>query len=243
MTRLTAHPRSRGENDRAGRRRRCERGSSPLTRGKPRRRQPVPDRRGLIPAHAGKTTATTSTERRPRAHPRSRGENRCRRSMARSSTGSSPLTRGKQETLNEGGVKARLIPAHAGKTINSRGGGICAWAHPRSRGENRDMAFTRSSYVGSSPLTRGKRLTVAVGTARGRLIPAHAGKTVPAASSANALKAHPRSRGENGEHRQDLADEGGSSPLTRGKLHEDLGRYEQVGLIPAHAGKTRGQAG
>ena len=238
MTRLTAHPRSRGENDRAGRRRRCERGSSPLTRGKPRRRQPVPDRRGLIPAHAGKTTATTSTERRPRAHPRSRGENRCRRSMARSSTGSSPLTRGKQETLNEGGVKARLIPAHAGKTINSRGGGICAWAHPRSRGENRDMAFTRSSYVGSSPLTRGKRLTVAVGTARGRLIPAHAGKTAATARAAPSSEAHPRSRGENLAPMMMRFGTAGSSPLTRGKPRRGGVEPRRLRLIPAHAGKT-----
>ena len=50
-----AHPRSRGENgnDRAA----CllDRGSSPLTRGKPFLYRDPMGRRGLIPAHAGKT--------------------------------------------------------------------------------------------------------------------------------------------------------------------------------------------
>ena len=70
-----AHPRSRGENliwslpdATAG-------GSSPLTRGKQRRRSRRPQRAGLIPAHAGKTCRCRSWPRRPRAHPRSRGEN------------------------------------------------------------------------------------------------------------------------------------------------------------------------
>ena len=51
-------------------------GSSPLTRGK--RLPKVRDflRRRLIPAHAGKTRASEGPRIRPRAHPRSRGENR-----------------------------------------------------------------------------------------------------------------------------------------------------------------------
>ena len=51
-----AHPRSRGENlgDRGQERR--DRGSSPLTRGKPERMTTGAPSWGLIPAHAGKTT-------------------------------------------------------------------------------------------------------------------------------------------------------------------------------------------
>ena len=55
--RSRAHPRSRGEN--YGDMTLEERGvgSSPLTRGKPMEHMPLPPNAGLIPAHAGKTSA------------------------------------------------------------------------------------------------------------------------------------------------------------------------------------------
>ena len=113
------------------------------------------------------------------------------------------------------------------------------WAHPRSRGENCAWCMLWASRGGSSPLTRGKRLAVAVGTARGRLIPAHAGKTVDDAVIRKEDQAHPRSRGENFRGlKKQIASEG-SSPLTRGKRGVLDGRIGGGGLIPAHAGKTR----
>ena len=51
-----AHPRSRGENHSLDRRRQMGEGSSPLTRGKRRKRQYPSVECGLIPAHAGKTS-------------------------------------------------------------------------------------------------------------------------------------------------------------------------------------------
>ena len=51
--------------------------------------------------------------------------------------------------------------------------------------------------MGSSPLTRGKLISTVVGVISGRLIPAHAGKTVKVSVVAETKKAHPRSRGEN----------------------------------------------
>ena len=50
-----AHPRSRGENQVRTRLARRLAGSSPLTRGKLQIPKPKPHRKGLIPAHAGKT--------------------------------------------------------------------------------------------------------------------------------------------------------------------------------------------
>ena len=51
--------------------------------------------------------------------------------------------------------------------------------------------------------------------------------------------AHPRSRGENEARGAAWHPSEGSSPLTRGKLlNGDLGRVA-LGLIPAHAGKTK----
>ena len=51
--------------------------------------------------------------------------------------------------------------------------------------------------------------------------------------------AHPRSRGENWTRQSRRRDDGGSSPLTRGKSCCSLTTLVSIGLIPAHAGKIR----
>ena len=111
-------------------------------------------------------------------------------------------------------------------------------AHPRSRGENPSSSRYRKTVRGSSPLTRGKQEGPGPTRGRGRLIPAHAGKTLLLCVGPRALWAHPRSRGENHENVGLDKTVGGSSPLTRGK-RLNRGLPELVhGLIPAHAGKT-----
>ena len=134
--RRAAHPRSRGENSRRPHKRTMLRGSSPLTRGKPGSRPGLAGRRGLIPAHAGKTLTQAPDELEAEAHPRSRGENFSAAMSSRCLQGSSPLTRGKRSCLPRTARTRGLIPAHAGKT--ARGGRVWRsfWAHPRSRGEN-----------------------------------------------------------------------------------------------------------
>ena len=52
------------------------------------------------------------------------------------------------------------------------------------------------------------------------------------------VSAHPRSRGENPIHTRARLGVAGSSPLTRGKQRVRLQSEEEIGLIPAHAGKT-----
>ena len=103
------------------------------------------------------------------------------------------------------------------------------------------MAADHRIQHGSSPLTRGKpqpcgRVRFAAG-----LIPAHAGKTRNRRQLAESGWAHPRSRGEN--HARKVAKPGdkGSSPLTRGKLVVGCHAMLLCGLIPAHAGKTKGE--
>ena len=117
--------------------------------------------------------------------------------------------------------------------------------------------------MGSSPLTRGKRHSRKVKPMIRRLIPAHAGKTCVVRHILLLAWAHPRSRGENPIFALILKCGCGSSPLTRGK-HLVFGapRYRApgsspltrgkrgdapacpafLGLIPAHAGKTRSRA-
>ena len=114
--RIRAHPRSRGENPSQTVVFQAAKGSSPLTRGKHLAADPLPDRRGLIPAHAGKTHGCYRAASAHAAHPRSRGENFGPSLLGCSRPGSSPLTRGKHPAQWRGHRPQRLIPAHAGKT-------------------------------------------------------------------------------------------------------------------------------
>ena len=112
--------------------------------------------------------------------------------------------------------------------------------HPRSRGENCWASGEVSSTVGSSPLTQGKHHHRHHRRPQRGLIPTHAGKTVAARALFLGVWAHPHSRRENDVHAEALIRFEGSSPLTRGK-HPARGHVvEQEGLIPTHAGKTRG---
>ena len=177
MTGPRAHPRSRGENQIYDLGYYRERGSSPLTRGKrcPRQRPGTP--RGLIPAHAGKTTSPRLRTPSRGAHPRSRGENFAGLKGKVSSAGSSPLTRGKPLVSERLKLGKGLIPAHAGKTRPGTPRVPNQPAHPRSRGENDAPDSVPGRPEGSSPLTRGKHPSEEAPTHDPRLIPAHAGKT------------------------------------------------------------------
>ena len=152
--------------------------------------------------------------------------------------GSSPLTRGKHAATGVGAAHEGLIPAHAGKTGCVGVGGHWWWAHPRSRGENREEETDPDLLRGSSPLTRGKRswgLSFRWGWG---LIPAHAGKTPRRGHGHCPRRAHPRSRGENFGQKANDPGAKGSSPLTRGKPRRVNRVRRGRGLIPAHAGKT-----
>ena len=94
-------------------------------------------------------------------------------------------------------------------------------------------------FEGSSPLTRGKRLTTGWQTSSTRLIPAHAAKTRNSTKPSWTSAAHPRSRWENTSAMRGRLRKFGSSPLTRGKLDVPGDTRDDERLIPTHAGKTR----
>ena len=192
-------------------------GSSPLTRGKLQDSRPATRRRGLIPAHAGKTRRPRSRHAAARAHPRSRGENVSAMTRPAPPMGSSPLTRGKHQQAGKDFHRCRLIPAHAGKTPETPTKKGSSGAHPRSRGENLGTGAGPGGQSGSSPLTRGKLAMLVLRRCCPGLIPAHAGKTKSHRRGPPGHLAHPRSRGENNAARQDQCLSLGSSPLTRGK--------------------------
>ena len=133
--------------------------------------------------------------------------------------GSSPRGRGKLGCAAQHQEVQGLIPAHAGKTINT--------------------VWNIVSTVGSSPLTRGKQLQRCPDVAGLGLIPAHTGKTASELVIMPAPLAHPRSHGENPPVRSALVAGLGSSPLTRGKRPRRDLHSRQRGVIPARAGKTR----
>ena len=131
-----------------------------------------------------------------------------------------------------------LIPAHAGKTERWCPLNSTLRAHPRSRGENGQPVVDLIINVGSSPLTRGKRLDRSDHGTDSGLIPAHAGKTSTPLAGLQRARAHPRSRGENSLRHTSRCLQWGSSPLTRGKQATERECIETYRLIPAHAGKT-----
>ena len=211
-----AHPHSRGENVFKSSADQMKAGSSPLTRGKRRSGEPLRRGRGLIPAHAGKTTGRAQTADPRRAHPRSRGENLNGQIGNLVGPGSSPLTRGKRGEVGGHANEVGLIPAHAGKKSSPCHARPVSPAHPRSRGENWAGTSVMGRTSGSSPLMREKRGVLLRALSGPGLIPAHAGKTYRLRGSAGRRPAHPRSHGENSGSRGRGPRIVGSSPLTRG---------------------------
>ena len=114
--RAEAHPRACGENEGTWEGKISGEGSSPRMRGKRGNLGRQDLRRGLIPAHAGKTREPGKARSQARAHPRACGENEGTWEGKISGEGSSPRMRGKlgPRACDEG--LGGLIPAHAGKT-------------------------------------------------------------------------------------------------------------------------------
>ena len=96
----------------------------------------------------------------------------------------------------------------------------------------------KATKQGSSLLTRGKQRCEGSRRTAAGLIPAHARKTFRINADRQARRAHPRSRGDNQVQVLKAHFGDGSSPLTRGKLADDIHVPGLPGLIPAHAGKT-----
>ena len=132
----------------------------------------------------------------------------------------------------------RLIPALAGKTPRPAARPSRLRAHPRAGGENclKKRQIGRAS--GSSPRWRGKHRLVGATSLRDGLIPALAGKTVPAAGVDAPSAAHPRAGGDNVHQHTRSRPQRGSSPRWRGKLDHEPFVAAALRLIPALAGKT-----
>ena len=172
---------------------------------------------GLIPAYAGKTCKDGLGVAQGQAHPRVCGENLIPLERRAGREGSSPRMRGKQRRRYRPIQYRRLIPAYAGKTLESARDDGADRAHPRVCGENLVVICRLSFQVGSSPRMRGKQRDQVRQCGTERLIPAYAGKTFLATRAHVSRPAHPRVCGENSRTSSSVSCEAGSSPRMRGK--------------------------
>ncbi len=152
-------------------------GSSPRVRGKVCENGVKDRHAGIIPAGAGKRPCPRRAAPSEGDHPRGCGEKPvcCRPRQPR--WGSSPRVRGKGdaggEVLEEGGI----IPAGAGKSLQSSKQAVFCWDHPRGCGEKSSVARSKVQLQGSSPRVRGKESRMKILAWFGGIIPAGAGKS------------------------------------------------------------------
>ena len=235
---LRDHPRSRGVYRR--KETPCTRrlGSSPLARGLRGGGAHPPAARGIIPARAGFTTASTLVGSSNGDHPRSRGVYDERPRRRSGDAGSSPLARGLLHGVVGPLQLPGIIPARAGFTGRRRRCHSRPGDHPRSRGVYGVECCCGSHGKGSSPLARGLLPRTVRGPGAQRIIPARAGFTPRASSTGKPKSDHHRSRGVYSPDSVMTLIVCGSSPLARGLRHVGSGRLHVGGIIPARAGFT-----
>ena len=158
--------------------------------------------------------------------------------MAGAGAGSSPHTRGAHAGRSPEHQEAGIIPAYAGSTFRRLAALARVRDHPRIRGEHSTPPDGTVLDPGSSPHTRGARVTRKRADARPGIIPAYAGSTSQPASWPEPPPDHPRIRGEHAVFVGGLSVGVGSSPHTRGARGAVFGAEPVGGIIPAYAGST-----
>ena len=152
--------------------------------------------------------------------------------------GSSPHTRGAQESPEFRFRDLGIIPAYAGSTQAGASLRIVATDHPRIRGEHGWVSCVSWTRAGSSPHTRGARPSASASIWGSGIIPAYAGSTRARAGIPHLVQDHPRIRGEHGCRAVHSLGGLGSSPHTRGAHERGSHRVVPFGIIPAYAGST-----
>ena len=232
------HPRIRGEHMCRAMGITEKNGSSPHTRGardEAHRRIRVGR---IIPAYAGSTIPGLQGLLAGQDHPRIRGEHHLHARGGLSCNGSSPHTRGAPVPRLHRDVAERIIPAYAGSTRMNSSKISIPTDHPRIRGEHVTARSASRRSIGSSPHTRGAPVDVGADRGRCRIIPAYAGSTGKCLRQGFRREDHPRIRGEHRSQLSGWANNGGSSPHTRGAPSLSSSMNRLTGIIPAYAGST-----
>ena len=213
-------------------------GSSPHTRGLPIGELIGLASTGIIPAHAGFTGRGSGRNHDVSDHPRTRGVYGRGGAFPWPGGGSSPHTRGLRQKPQKINPKPRIIPAHAGFTAGVQPRVSRPPDHPRTRGVYRTAIRKGLRRGGSSPHTRGLLSSCRSTTVQTRIIPAHAGFTIPRGLFLRQYGDHPRTRGVYAGPTTSYTIGKGSSPHTRGLPSRREPRGDSCGIIPAHAGFT-----
>ena len=175
--RWSDHPRIRGEHIHRRLLLGHGAGSSPHTRGAHLHARSRISGDRIIPAYAGSTRLIRSSGSKSPDHPRIRGEHVFLSSGSKRPKGSSPHTRGALPVPQGVASLDGIIPAYAGSTLTSSSRRRSCRDHPRIRGEHGDLPARPCGTLGSSPHTRGARVSRPTIRRRWRIIPAYAGST------------------------------------------------------------------
>ena len=212
------HPRIRGEHNACAVGFIEHGGSSPHTRGAHVDPESLTLEDRIIPAYAGSTKTERRGGRRPRDHPRIRGEHRRMPRGRLRAWGSSPHTRGALRAGVGAACRPGIIPAYAGSTAPSLPPAARVADHPRIRGEHEGRAADAGELGGSSPHTRGAPVDLVQSLVELRIIPAYAGSTRGMCPTSLPPP--------------------GSSPHTRGAPRVAWVAACEARIIPAYAGST-----
>ena len=153
-----------------------------------------------------------------RDHPRMRGEDLGNAVELSNPHGSPPHARGRRRTARGTTISSRITPACAGKTAKEPGFAAIMRDHPRMRGEDKTFEQIGPAQKGSPPHARGRLGCCVPQSARSRITPACAGKTL-------------RTICNPCTHR-------GSPPHARGRRLTMVLANVNDGITPACAGKT-----
>ena len=159
-----------------------------------------------------------------------------------------------------------IIPAHAGSSRTRVKPRTIRQDHPRACGEQALGIVHAVKLMGSSPRMRGAGANRHEGVGLFGIIPAHAGSRASPPTTSCSQRDHPRAcgeqcvltsnpnvnlgssprmRGAGSTSRLASAHPStswGSSPRMRGAAARDAARRPQGGIIPAHAGSSRGRS-
>ena len=176
-------------------------------------------------------------------HPRVCGEARIARSTGGHVTGPSPRVRGSPPTRRRGHPDAGSIPACAGKPTGAGTMTARARVHPRVCGEAAYQLGERGLAGGPSPRVRGSPDPGRDQSVHPGSIPACAGKPRGSSRRSGPSRVHPRVCGEAPAAARHSQRRRGPSPRVRGSRIPEPAAEDEVGSIPACAGKPRPPAG
>ena len=156
------------------------------------------------------------------------------------STGSSPRVRGEAAATRSQALPPGIIPAGAGRSVQTSSPGRSVGDHPRGCGEKQGWSHFCTSSWGSSPRVRGEDSHGSARLGATGIIPAGAGRSHSRRSTTTRSRDHPRGCGEKVADASSSLSPPGSSPRVRGEVGVVGEGLDAFGIIPAGAGRSLG---